>query len=314
MDQAEKAIRFAELRALADRIDGRLHTEHVKVQARREFAASLRAAIPPAEATSGGLCCPIWPTSHRRYRRTWTDVPSAEGPLPPPSDLVGRPYALPVDILGELHGPLFYADYSGFRKLYACSLELVEELCDESRFAKNLTQSLARVRPLAGDGLFTAYHGEPNWQKAHDVLMPGFSYAGLQNYHGAMLDISSQLIARWDACVGQRPVDASTDLQKLAMDTVGLAGFGARFDSYSYDGLAPIPQSFTAAFGELGKEATTTEFDKELAYLHGAFDEMIEQHRTGAADGLDDLLYLMLGQGFRRRTGTRPRRTSATRS
>ena len=68
------------------------------------------------------------------------DVPSAEGPLPPPSDLVGRPYALPVDILGELHGPLFYADYSGFRKLYACSLELVEELCDESRFAKNLTR------------------------------------------------------------------------------------------------------------------------------------------------------------------------------
>lgn len=224
------------------------------------------------------------------------DVPSAEGPLPPLSDLVGRPYALPVDILGELHGPLFYADYSGFRKLYACSLELVEELCDESRFTKNLTQSLAQVRPLAGDGLFTAYHGEPNWQKAHDVLMPGFSYAGLRNYHSAMLDISCQLVDRWDACIGQRPVDASTDLQKLAMDTVALAGFGARFDSFSYEGLAPIPQSFTAAFGELGKEPTTTEFDNELAYLHGAFDEMMEQHNTGAAHEFDDLLYVMLGR------------------
>ena len=85
--------------------------------------------------------------------------------------------------------------------------------------------------------------------------MPGFSYAGLRNYHGAMLDISRQLIDRWDACVGQRPVDASTDLQKLAMDTVALAGFGARFDSFDYDGLAPIPHSFTAAFGELGKRA-----------------------------------------------------------
>jgi cytochrome P450/NADPH-cytochrome P450 reductase len=221
-------------------------------------------------------------------------VPSAEGPLPPPSELVGRPYALPVDILGELHGPLFYASYSGFRKLYACSLELVEELCDESRFAKNLSPSLAQVRPLAGDGLFSAFHGEPNWQKAHDVLMPGFSYAGLRNYHTAMLDISRQLVERWDASVGQRPVDASTDLQKLAMDTVALAGFGARFDSYSYDGLAPIPQSFTVAFGELGKEPTTTEFDNQLAYLHGAFDEMIEQHSTGAAHELDDLLYVML--------------------
>ncbi|CAN5657087.1 cytochrome P450 [soil metagenome] len=223
-------------------------------------------------------------------------VPSAEGPLPPPSDLVGRPYALPVDILGELHGPLFYASYSGFRKLYACSAELVDELCDEGRFAKNLSPSLAQVRPLAGDGLFTAFHGEPNWQKAHDALMPGFSYAGLRNYHGAMLDIGTQLAERWDACVEQRPVDASTDLQKLAMDTVALAGFGARFDSFNYDGLAPIPRSFTAAFGELGKQPATTEFDNELAYLHGAFDEMIEQHRSGAPDEPDDLLYVMLGR------------------
>lgn len=221
-------------------------------------------------------------------------VPCAEGPLPPPTKLVGRPYALPVDILGELHGPLFYASYSGCRKLYACSADLVEELCDESRFAKNLSPSLAQVRPLAGDGLFTAFHGEPNWQKAHDVLIPGFSYAGLRNYHAAMLDIGTQLIGRWDACVQKRPVDASTDLQKLAMDTVALAGFGAKFDSFRYDGLAPIPRSFTAAFGELGNEPTTPEFDKELAYLHGAFDEMIEQHRGHGADNPDDLLYVML--------------------
>lgn len=223
------------------------------------------------------------------------NVPSAEGPLPPPSDLVGRPYALPIDILGERHGPLFYADYSGVRKLYACSRELVEELCDENRFAKNPMRPLERVRQLAGDGLFTAYHGEPNWQKAHDVLMPGFSYAGLRNYHGAMLDIGTQLIQRWDGCVGLRPADASTDLQKLAMDTVGLAGFGARFDSYSHEGLAPIPQSFTSALGKLAETEGTADLDQELEFLHRSFNELIEQHRTTAAPELDDLLYVMLG-------------------
>ena len=223
-------------------------------------------------------------------------IPCAEGPLPTPADLVGRPYALPVDILGERHGPLFYADYSGVRKLYACSLTLVEELCDDSRFAKNLTESLARVRPLAGDGLFTAYHGEPNWQKAHDVLLPGFSYAGLRNYHAAMLDINCQLISRWDDHAGHRPVDVSGDLQKLAMDTVALAGFGARFESFDYDGLAPIPQSFTAAFAELGTPEPTVEFEAELAHLHAYFDELIAAHRAGGY-GVDDLLFVMLGQG-----------------
>lgn len=222
-------------------------------------------------------------------------VPSAEGPLPPPSDLAGRPYALPVDILGELHGPLFYADYSGVRKLYACSRQLVEELCDETRFAKNPMRPLERVRQLAGDGLFTAYHGEPNWQKAHDVLMPGFSYAGLRNYHGAMLDIGTQLIDRWDGCVGQRPADASTDLHKLAMDTVGLAGFGARFDSFSHQGLAPIPQSFTAALGKLVDTEGTADLDQELEHLHRSFDELIERHRATAAPEPVDLLDVMLG-------------------
>jgi len=221
------------------------------------------------------------------------NVPSAEGALPTPAELVGRPYALPIDILGELHGPAFYADYSGVRQLYMCSMALVEELCDESRFAKNLTEPLADYRQVAGDGLFTAYHGEPNWQKAHDVLLPGFSYAGLRNYHASMLDINCRLVDRWDASIGRQPVDVSGDLQKLAMDTVAAAGFGARFESFDYDGLAPIPESFTTALGMIGDREKTPEFDAELANLHGHFDELIDGHRAGSYEA-DDLLYSML--------------------
>lgn len=224
------------------------------------------------------------------------DVPSAVGRLPTWADVAGRPYALPIDILGERHGPLFYSDHNGFRKLYACSADLVDELCDESRFAKNLTPPLARVRPLAGDGLFTAYYGEPNWRKAHDVLLPGFSYAGLRNYHAAMLDISSALIARWDSRVGRDAVDASADLQKLAMDTVALAGFGARFNSFDHEGLAPVPASFTAALGELGNDGTTTRFETELTYLNSVFDDLIAAHSTGEPADVDDLLYVMVGR------------------
>ncbi|MCH9760035.1 MAG: cytochrome P450 [Actinomycetia bacterium] len=221
------------------------------------------------------------------------NVPSAGSALPTPAQLAGRPYALPIDVLGELHGPLFYASYSGFRKLYACSLPLVAELSDESRFAKNLTPPLARIRRLAGDGLFTAYHGEPNWQKAHDVLLPGFSYAGLRKYHAAMLDINCKLIARWDASIGRQPVNVADDLQKLAMDTVALAGFGARFESFGHDGLAPIPESFTRALDAIGTPERTAEFETELAKLHEYFDELVDEH-TANADGVDDLLYTML--------------------
>lgn len=228
-------------------------------------------------------------------------VPSAVGAELPQGPVPGRPYALPADVLAEQYGPLFYADFTGSRRLYACSLSLVDELCDETRFAKGITVRLDRFRALVGNGLFTSYPGEDGWQQAHDVLMPGFSFSGLRSYHPAMLDINRQLIALWDEtaeAVGPRLVDVAGDLAKLAMDTVGLAGFGARFDSYHHDGLADIPASFAAALAQIiapggGDRAV---FAAERENLYAFIDELIAGHRAGAAD-LDDLLALMLEAG-----------------
>ncbi|QRY45572.1 cytochrome P450 [Mycolicibacterium boenickei] len=229
------------------------------------------------------------------------DVPSAVGLDLPPGPVAGRPYALPADVLAEQYGPLFYADFTGSRRLYACSLSLVDELCDETRFTKGITVRLDRFRTLVGNGLFTSYPGENGWQQAHDVLMPGFSFSGLRSYHPAMLDINRQLIALWDetaGAVGPRLVDVAGDLAKLAMDTVGLAGFGARFDSYHQDGLADIPASFAAALTQIiapgggDRDVFAAERDKLFAFI----DELIAGHRAGAVD-LDDLLALMLEPG-----------------
>lgn len=229
------------------------------------------------------------------------DVPSAVGVTLPPGPVAGRPYALPADVLAEQYGPLFYADFTGSRRLYACSLSLVDELCDETRFAKGITVRLGRFRTLVGNGLFTSYPGEDGWQQAHDVLMPGFSFSGLRSYHPAMLDINRQLVALWDetaGAVGPRLVDVAGDLAKLAMDTVGLAGFGARFDSYHHDGLADIPASFAAALDQIlapggGDRAV---FAAERDNLFAFIDELIAGHRAGEAE-LDDLLALMLEPG-----------------
>ncbi|WP_135457429.1 cytochrome P450 [Mycobacterium sp. DL99] len=225
-------------------------------------------------------------------------VPSAVGTELPPGPVPGRPYALPADVLAEQYGPLFYADFTGSRRLYACSLALVDELCDETRFAKGITDRLDRFRTLVNNGLFTSYPGENGWQQAHDVLVPGFSFSGLRSYHPAMLDINRQLIALWDetaGAVGPRLVDVAGDLAKLAMDTVGLAGFGARFDSYRQAGLADIPASFAAALTQIiapgGGDRTV--FAAERDKLYAFIDELIAGHRAGAVD-LDDLLALML--------------------
>lgn len=225
-------------------------------------------------------------------------VPSAVGVELPPAPVPGRPYALPLDLLTGRYGPLFYSDAGGSRRLYACSLELVDELCDETRFAKALTARLARFRSVVGNGLFTAYTGEDGWQQAHDVLIPGFSFSGLHSYHPAMLDILGQLIGQWDGAVGDRAVDVAGDLAKLAMDTVGLAGFGARFDSYQHDGLADIPAAFAATLDQVlaGANQDQRVFETERAKLYGFIADLIARHRAGEVE-LDDLLALMLQPG-----------------
>ena len=59
---------------------------------------------------------------------------------------------------------------------------LVDELCDDSRFDKKIGSGLQNAREFAGDGLFTAYTQEPNWRKAHNILLPYFSTRAMPDY------------------------------------------------------------------------------------------------------------------------------------
>ncbi|WP_018161681.1 cytochrome P450 [Smaragdicoccus niigatensis] len=225
------------------------------------------------------------------------DIPMVSGDLPMFTELAGRPYAMPLDLLAERYGPIFQADVNGNRMVMVCSREMVNELCDESRFNKEVTSRLMRVRPLAGDGLFTAFRGEPNWQKAHDVLISGFSYNGLRSYHPALLDINVEMTRHWDAAIGNHPVDVSLDLTKLAMDSVALAGFGARFDSFSQPGFSEIPMAFLIASLNMPPLGNPETYEAARAKLFAFVDQMVVRHQNPQPGDLDDLMNLMIAPG-----------------
>ena len=56
----------------------------------------------------------------------------------------------------EQYGPIFRIQLPGSDIAFLSSQELVDEVCDESRFDKALSGRAAQVRDFAGDGLFTA--------------------------------------------------------------------------------------------------------------------------------------------------------------
>ena len=102
-------------------------------------------------------------------------------PHPPKKPVVGNMLSLdpnaPVQHLVRLTkelGPIFWLDMMGAPLVIVSGHDLIDELSDEKRFDKAVRGSLRRVRAVGGDGLFTADTNEPNWSKAHNILLQPF--------------------------------------------------------------------------------------------------------------------------------------------
>ncbi|MGA4837900.1 cytochrome P450 [Streptomyces sp. G45] len=206
-------------------------------------------------------------------------------------------------------GPVFRRKAFGKEVVFVWGARLAAELADEARFAKHVGLGVANLRPVAGDGLFTAYNHEPNWQLAHDILAPGFSREAMAGYHPLMLDAARQLMARWDAEeAAGRAVDVPGDMTKLTLETIARTGFGHDFGSF--ERVRPHP-FVTAMVGTLthaqrrnvvppalapllmrGAERRNA---AHMAYLNRTVDEVVAARRAADASGArGDLLDRML--------------------
>ena len=242
-------------------------------------------------------------------------------PIPerPSWPLVGHALDIPSGVDGLLHvmaearelGPLYKLRVFDREINFVSGVDLVTELSDETRFRKNLHPDLVLLRDIGGDGLFTAYNDEPNWQKAHDVLMPAFSLGAMRGYHSTMLDVARTLIAKWDSAAGTNgagtsAVDVAEDMTRLTFDTIGLCGFGYDFESFSRTTPHPFVTALTRAldFAQAKGEALpwtglfqwkkAEQFRVDLACMKDLVDEVIRRRRDSGDTSIDDLLGRML--------------------
>jgi cytochrome P450/NADPH-cytochrome P450 reductase len=232
-------------------------------------------------------------------------------PTPPRAPLVGNLLQLPkgrltqhlMGLAGDFDG-IFEIDFAGYRAAFVTSAELTAELCNEKRFRKIIGPPLSILRAVAGDGLFTAHGDEPNWGKAHRILTPAFGQRARRAYFDAMLEVATQLVAKWRAGAG-RPIEVSDDMTRLTLDTIALCGFGYRFDSFAAPQLHPFLQAMARVLDETMGRLTrlralsklrwsaNRRFSEDIASMHALVDEVIRARRAGPGDSRD-LLGLML--------------------
>jgi cytochrome P450 / NADPH-cytochrome P450 reductase len=245
-------------------------------------------------------------------------------PHPPRTFVLGNLLSLttttPVQDMMKLareYGPIYWLDMLGKPVVIVSGFDLVDELCDESRFDKSVRGALRRLRDFAGDGLFTAYTQEPNWSKAHNILLPSFGQRAMQGYHPMMLDIAEQLVLKWDRLNADDEIDVTHDMTSLTLDTIGLCGFGYRFNSFYRESPHPFVGAMIGALGtsmetrglpleSVLKKDRERKLRADIRYMNEMVDRIVRERRESGDDLADkpDLLSHMLS-GVDRKTGER---------
>jgi unspecific monooxygenase len=260
-----------------------------------------------AETTAGAL-----PKGFRSAEQGWPELHRIAHPprrIPLIGDALGANIRSPVQDsmrFGRQLGPIFRRKAFGKEVVFVWGADLAAELADESRFAKHVGLGVANLRPVAGDGLFTAYNHEPNWQLAHDVLAPGFSREAMEGYHPMMLAVTARLMDRWDReRTAGRAVDVPGDMTKLTLETIARTGFGHDFGSFERARPHPFVNAMVGTLtyaqrlnavptplAPLLLRGASRRNEADMAYLNRTVDSVVAARKSSSGDG--DLLDRML--------------------
>jgi cytochrome P450/NADPH-cytochrome P450 reductase len=250
-------------------------------------------------------------------------------PHPPRTPVLGNMLTVDGDApiqdlmrIAREQGPIFWLDMMGTPLVVVSGADLVAELCDEKRFDKAVRGSLRRVRMLGGDALFTAETQEPNWQKAHNILLPTFAHRMMQTYHDGMLDIALQLVTKWERLNADEAIDVVRDMTALTLDTIGLCGFNYRFNSFYRSDNHPYVESLVRALEavmkmrglpleDIAQRKSRKKLDQDVRFMNDIADRIIRERREvpapigeGADQAKPDLLGYMLS-GIDKQSGER---------
>ncbi|RZA08982.1 MAG: cytochrome P450 [Proteobacteria bacterium] len=229
-------------------------------------------------------------------------------PQPRPYPILGNLLDLNLDTpiqtmmeLAKRYGPIYRLKVPTEDLVVVSSAALTQELCNEARFDKKVHGPLDVVRDYAGDGLITAHTREPNWEKAHRILLPAFGGGALRPMFSQMLDVAEQMVLKWERQGPRHPIDVSDDMTRLTVDTIALCGFGYRLNSFYDREMHPfvgaMMRSLTESSARTRRPPLTTNFlfrkkrryDADRRLMHALADEIIASRKGNESEGRDVL-------------------------
>ncbi|MDQ6943908.1 MAG: cytochrome P450, partial [Candidatus Eremiobacteraeota bacterium] len=160
----------------------------------------------------------------------------------------------------------------------------------------------------------------PNWSKAHNILLPNFGDRAMQGYHPMMLDVAEQMMLKWERLNPDDEIDVVHDMTALTLDTIGICGFGYRFNSFYREDNHPFVDAMVDAleismsqrglpFEEIFTRPRQVRLAGDAQYLSKVVDQIVHDRKEARAAQADepqkkDMLDYMLA-GVDRKSGER---------
>ncbi|KAJ5594210.1 Bifunctional cytochrome NADPH reductase [Penicillium hispanicum] len=214
-----------------------------------------------------------------------------------------------IELLAGNYGPIFRLTTFGRPRVFISTHELVDEVCDEERFTKEVSGGLQQIRNGTHDGLFTAnYPGEENWAIAHRVLVPAFGPLMIRGMFDEMYDIGSQLVMKWARLGPDTPITVTDDFTRLTLDTIALCAMGTRFNSFYHDEMHPFVEAMLGLLSGSGTRARrlslvnnlptsdNSKYWSDIAYLRKLSQELVDARKNHPEDKKDLLNAMILGR------------------
>lgn len=216
-------------------------------------------------------------------------------------------------VLTVFAGEIYKLNLAGRSVVPVSSYSLVNELCDEKRFRKDIRGVQYQVRAGVHDGLFTASGPEEeNWGIAHRVLMPAFGPMPINEMFDDMHDIICQLAMKWARHGPSHPIKVTDEFTRLALDTLALCSMNYRFNSFYHDEMHPFVEAMGAFLVESGNKSrrplpaifyreADRIFQQNIDIMRKTADDVLNARKQNPSDR-KDLLAAML-DSVDRRTG-----------
>ncbi|KAJ5923171.1 Cytochrome P450 [Penicillium verhagenii] len=148
---------------------------------------------------------------------------STEIPGPPGIPILGNIFDVnpnetwsSLNKLASKYGPIFKINVLGNQLVFICSVALLDEICDQTRFRKCVKGPVVEIRYSVHDSLFTADNDDKNWGIAHRIMMPLLTKEATDSVYNDMMEVVPDLTKKWSAGTKQR-VKASDDLDLILL-------------------------------------------------------------------------------------------------